>query len=282
MNHTSDNLVQLRDGEEPTTALVHPASGLSTSFRRLLPHLSGRGSVYAYENLDPGPRRLCSVAALAEHYWHQLRREDPGRLILAGWSFGGPVAVAMAALAEAEGHPVLGVAAIDSGTPQLLNTRKETILGSLAGLFELDPDSFAEERKPGTDTVEGALDSIAARLRSQSGTGCVTAADLQPFADAYFWHLDAVRQGWETVRPRSPFLLIRGRDERGWHDAPEDLGWSNVLGAVPEIAWVPGTHYSLMSPDNAPFVARVLSSLAVPRNTGRSPADGPRNTGALI
>jgi thioesterase domain-containing protein len=280
MNHKNDNLVLLREGGEPTIALVHPASGLSTSFRRLVPHLTGRNAVYAYENLDPGPPELCSIAALAEHYWYQLRRENPGRLVLAGWSFGGPVAVTMAALAEAEGHPVLGVAALDSGTPRLLNSREETVLGRLAGLFEIDPGLFPEDTARRVGTVEEALEAVVALLRDQRGTDAVDADDLRPFVDAYLWHLEAVRRGWDEVRPRAPFLLVRGRDERGWREVPEDLGWSAVLGSAPRTAWVPGTHYSLMSRDNAPFTARALSSLAA-GEAGERDAAGPWSTGAL-
>ncbi|WP_285733453.1 alpha/beta fold hydrolase [Nocardiopsis sp. ATB16-24] len=281
MNHKSDNLVLLREGDEPAIALVHPASGLSTSFRRLLPHLAGRSAVYAYENLEPGPPELCAVEALAECYWGQLRREDPGPLVLAGWSFGGPVAVAMAALAEAEGHRILGVAAIDSGTPDLLGSREETLLGRLAGLFEVDPAVFPEELARRTETVEDALETIAAWLRGERGTDAVEADDLRPFVDAYLWHLEVVRRGWDAVRPRAPFLLVRGRDEKGWHDAPEDLGWSAALGSAPRIAWVPGTHYSVMSQENAPFVARLLSSLSVSGDDGGPNATGPWSAGAL-
>lgn len=38
------NLVTLRAGTGHSFAFVHPASGLITAFRRLVPHLSGHGA----------------------------------------------------------------------------------------------------------------------------------------------------------------------------------------------------------------------------------------------
>ncbi|WP_435109852.1 alpha/beta fold hydrolase [Nocardiopsis synnemataformans] len=277
MINQSDNLVPLRGGGEPATVFLHPASGLSTAFRRLLPHLPGTGAVYAYESLEPGGPELCSINALAEHYWAQLRGEGHEQLVLVGWSFGGPVAVAMASLAEAEGHTVLGTVAIDSGTPELLSSRDESLLGKLAGLFELDPSSFPDHES--TRTVDTALAAITARLRVDRGMDTLEVDDLRPFVDTYFWHLDAAREGWDAKCPQAPFLLMRGRDEHGWKDSPEDLGWSAVLGTPPATVWLPGTHYSLMSADNVPSLAGALAPLIDPRGEAGPPTDEPSSKG---
>src|SRR5215475_525983 len=254
-----DNLLQLREGAEPTTTFVHPASGLATAFRRLVPHLGGRASVFAFENVEPGSPQHATIPAIAEDYWGQLRVGIRGPLVLAGWSFGGPVALRIAALAEAAGHQVRHVVLIDSGTPELLATRTETLVVRMAGLFELDP-ATVEAAEHVTDR-EQALELVASRLRAVHGNPGIEAADLRPFADVYDWHLRAARQPWRPRTVAAPVLLVRARDEAGWHDAPADLGWSAVLGAAPATAWTPGTHYDLMSATNAPHLADVLTPL---------------------
>lgn len=253
-----DNLVTLREGPGTAVAFIHPASGLATAFRRLVPHLGGRGGVFASENLEAGPEQRCSIGALAEDYWDQLRGHLDGAVVLAGWSFGGPVALRMAALAEAAGHDVRRVVLIDSGTPEMLATRPDTSAERVAGLFELEPAVVAHCDPAGG--LEPVLEAVAAQLRGLHG-GQVEPADLRPFVDVYLWHLRAGRRPWHPGGVATPVLLVRARDERGWAQAPDDLGWSTVLGASPELEWTPGTHYDLMSARHAPFLADLVNPL---------------------
>jgi thioesterase domain-containing protein len=250
-----ENLVPLREGRGPTIAFVHPASGLATGFRRLVPHLTEHGRVYAFESLEPGPAERCSIAALGIDYWSQLREHVHGPLVLAGWSFGGPVALRMAESAEADGVDVRHVVLIDSGTPDLLAPRAETRVRRLAGLFELDPDSIED----GED--ERALELVACQLRAVHGNDSIDIADLRPFVEVYEWHLKAMRRPWRAAAVHAPVVLIRARDEVGWHDAPADLGWSAALGGPLDTIWTPGTHYDLMSATNAPHLAELLNRL---------------------
>lgn len=254
----SDNLVPLRPGRGRTTAFIHPASGLITAFRRLVPYLPGNGNVVAFENPEPGPDASCSIDALAADYWHQLSARSTGPILLAGWSFGGIVALAMASLAEAAGHPVTCVALIDSGPPQLLRTRATGLADDLVGLFEIKTAELPPGRLPAAE--EQVLDLIAGVLRTMRGVPGITAADLQPFVDTFHWHVRAMRRPWRFVGCAAPVVLIRARDERGWRDAPEDLGWSHVLGDQPGLLWTPGTHHDLMSPEHAPHLAVLLTT----------------------
>jgi thioesterase domain-containing protein len=256
-NSVGDNLVLLREGRGPTTAFVHPASGLATAFRTLVPHLAAPGRVYAFENVEPGPTQLCTIAALGADYWKQLRDHVLAPIVLAGWSFGGPVALEIAALAEADGVGVAQVVLIDSGTPELLATRTETEVERLAGLFELDRGSIGGIRG------ERALELVAARLRVVHGNDSIDVADLRPFVEAYDWHVEAARRPWHPPTVNGPVLLVRARDEAGWQDAPADLGWSRALSRRLEPLWTPGTHYSLMSAEHAQHLANLLNGLLI-------------------
>lgn len=255
----ADNLVPLRAGAGYSLAFVHPASGLITAFRRLVPHLDGTSAVFALEN--PEPRRPpCSIGELAADYWTQLADTAPGPLVLAGWSFGGAVALDMAGAAEAAGHHVAAVVLIDAAAPHLLRSARSprpVPLGELAGLFEIGP---AELRADAALTsYEEAVDLIVATLRTARGMPHIEAADLWPFVDTYRWHTSVARRPWRPVGCRAPVILIRASDEPGWDDAPADLGWTGVLRKVPVTLWTPGTHHDLMSHEHAPRLARVLS-----------------------
>jgi thioesterase domain-containing protein len=254
----SDNLVPLRTGGGRTTVFIHPASGLITAFRRVVPHLPGNRNAVAFENPEPRPDASCSIDALAADYWHQLSAHSNGPILLAGWSFGGIVALAMASLAEAAGRPVTCVALIDSGPPQLLRERAAGLPDDLAGLFEIKPAELPPVPLP--TAQEQVLDIIADVLRRTRGIPGITAADLQPFVDTFHWHVRAMRRPWRFAGCAAPVVLIRARDERGWRDAPEDLGWSHVLGDPPRLLWTPGTHHDLMSAEHAPHLAALLST----------------------
>ena len=255
----ADNLVALRAGTGYSLAFVHPASGLITAFRRLVPHLGGTGAVFALENPEPG-RPPCSIGELAADYLAQLAGAAPGPFVLAGWSFGGAVALDMTGAAEAAGHHVAAVVLIDAAAPHLLRqarSPRSVPLADLAGLFEIGP---AELRPgPAPASYEEAVELIVARLRTTRGMPRIEAADLRPFVDTYRWHTSVARRPWRPAGCRAPVILVRASDEPGWHDAPADLGWSGVLGTAPAMAWTPGTHHDLMSREHAPRLAQVLS-----------------------
>lgn len=252
-----DNLVPLRPSSAGAVAFVHPASGLITAFQRLVPHLPGKLGVFALENCEPGGAQSQDIPSIAADYWQQLSVASSGPLLLAGWSFGGPVALTMATLAEAEGRQVTAVLLIDSGPPDLLRSRDDSLLVELAGLFEVDPAALPADTVPASE--HEALTLIAEVLRTTKGLPDIAAADLQPFVDTYRWHVHAMRQPWSFTGCSAPVVLIRARDEHGWGEVPEDLGWSETLGQPPLVSWAPGTHYSMMSHDLAPRLADQLA-----------------------
>ncbi|MGW4210338.1 thioesterase domain-containing protein [Lentzea sp. NPDC004789] len=266
-----DNLVTMRGGPGPVIAFVHSASGLVTGFRRLVPHLRRGGAVYAFASVEPGSEQS-TIATVAASYWDQLREAVNGPLVLAGWSFGGAVALRMASLAEAAGCDVRCVVLIDSGTPELLSTRTDSVVEQLAGLFELDPADLAH----GTDVadLDAALELIAARLGVLHGDEHIDVADLRPFVEVHDWHIRVARRAWRPQPVTAPVVLVRARDEKGWGDVPTDLGWSSALGHAPEIVWTPGNHHDLMSARHAPHLAGVLN-LVTAEHPGPAGTPGP-------
>lgn len=252
-----DNLVTLQQGVGPGVVFVHPGSGLATAFRRLVPHLSGAGDVYAYENPEPSGEP-CSIAELAADYWRQLSGVALGPLAFVGWSFGGAVATDLAALAEQAGQHVTCVLLLDAAAPSLLRSSTASPLIGLGGLFGIEP---SELEGVVANSEAQILEALITVLRRTRGPQPIAAADLKPFVEAYQWHQAAARRPWVPRLHRAPAYLCRARDERGWDDSPMDLGWGDACPVPPALRWVPGNHHTMMSEENAPELAQLVSSL---------------------
>lgn len=263
----TENLVHLRGGEGRTLVCVHAAGGMITGFRRVSPFLNIAGPIVAFENIEPGPESLCSIQALAYSYWQQVKPYLTCGLDLVGWSFGGPVAVEMAGLAELDGYPVGTVVLLDSASPLLLRDRLVEPLSDVANLFEVELGDLPKGADP--VGIEEALEIVVATLQvRQPG---LTVDDLRPFTEIYSWHLSALRAGGPLQVPAATKVLIRAESEPGWSDAPSDLGWTQVLGETPDIRWAPGNHYSVVSQRHAPALAAMLNRvLAASSRTGES------------
>ncbi|MFE0116825.1 alpha/beta fold hydrolase [[Kitasatospora] papulosa] len=252
------NLLLLRPGSgERSLVFLHPAGGSAGGFRRLLPHLDPTLTVAAFQAGEPGPDDRCSIPAVAEDYLEELTETIPVTgAVLAGWSFGGAVAVEMARMAEQELAPPEAVILLDSATPVVLGERPRSPSGELAALFGVDATAVS-----GAESWESALEAIADALNEASRQVPVSPDELCPFAETYQWHLKASRAPWSGLPCAARVTLIRAADERGWAGCPDDLGWSAVFGRPIEPQWTPGTHHSLTDPANASALADRINSI---------------------
>ncbi|QTD96745.1 Tyrocidine synthase 3 [Streptomyces cyanogenus] len=104
-----DVLLPLRThGTRSPLFCIHPGSGLSWCYAGLLPHLDQDIPVYALQARGlTGGKLPESVEEAAQDYLeHILRIQPEGPYYLLGWSFGGGVAHAIAALLEKQGREV--------------------------------------------------------------------------------------------------------------------------------------------------------------------------------
>ncbi|MFI0789780.1 amino acid adenylation domain-containing protein [Streptomyces lydicus] len=104
-------------GRQRPLFCIHPVSGLSWSYSRLLKHLSPEIPVYGLQargirRQEPLPE---SLDEMAEDYVQQILQLQPeGPYFLLGWSFGGLLAHAIAALLERSGKQVALLALLDT------------------------------------------------------------------------------------------------------------------------------------------------------------------------
>ncbi|MEV4461241.1 thioesterase domain-containing protein, partial [Microbispora sp. NPDC049633] len=94
-----------------------PASGISWSYAKLLPYIPAEHPVFALQDprlSNPG-EWYDSLRDMADGYVAHIRSRQPtGPYILAGWSFGGMLAHAIAGRLQDKGHDVALVAVIDA------------------------------------------------------------------------------------------------------------------------------------------------------------------------
>ncbi|NQX28851.1 hypothetical protein HQQ81_15995 [Microbacteriaceae bacterium VKM Ac-2854] len=201
----------------------------------LLPPAGGSAAVYApvarsltSRTLLPLARPIgaCSIRAAASHYRAQARERQPsGPLLLAGYSFGGSVALEAALQEEASGGDVRGVLLLDAHPPSAylaaVGAPEHHAEAYAALLPELFPD--AGDR--------GGFDGMFDNWR-------------QDHRALQRWYPDAV--------PLAPTVLLRASEPENPRvlallgvDLAARGGWASVLPELRAID-VPGTHYSML------------------------------------
>jgi thioesterase domain-containing protein len=105
------------DGVRRPLFLVHPLAGLIFPYHELALHLGPDQPVYGLQSIGMAGEAspLIQVESMAEHYLAAIRQVQPeGPYQLAGWSFGGTLALEMAQQLQKGGESVALVAIIDT------------------------------------------------------------------------------------------------------------------------------------------------------------------------
>ncbi|WP_432074135.1 amino acid adenylation domain-containing protein [Streptomyces wuyuanensis] len=144
-------LLPLRaEGDRSPLFCVHPATGLGWVYAGLLRHLEKEQPIYALQarGLDGQGGYAASIDEMAAHYLDRIREVRPhGPYQLLGWSSGGAVAHAIAALLRDQGEEVPLLAMLDTTVP---------------GPDYTDPD---------TDVMFQALRYVGLELPQEAGEG---------------------------------------------------------------------------------------------------------------
>jgi pimeloyl-ACP methyl ester carboxylesterase len=187
-----DPVVPLREsGDQPPLFLVHPIGGNVLCYRELAQHLPGDRPVHGLQaaGAEPGTEPLTSMESLASAYLEAIRRVRPaGAVHLAGWSFGGYVAVEIArqlAPAELSTVTLLDTIALGDGPRPLVDERQLAAFffrellwqsaGEIAADDELDwsGQDLGQLETPHVSIVAGQLSDalVRADTRSRAETG---------------------------------------------------------------------------------------------------------------
>ncbi len=126
-------------GERPPVWWIHPGGGLSWCYMGFAPHLPAGRPSYAVQarGLDGVTVLPRSVEEMVDDYVGTILAEQPeGPYVLAGWSFGGTLAHAIAGELERRGREVELLALLDCAPSAFFATVKEAPEAEVRGMFE--------------------------------------------------------------------------------------------------------------------------------------------------
>ncbi|MFB7211621.1 amino acid adenylation domain-containing protein [Streptomyces sp. NPDC056255] len=126
-------------GEEPPVWWFHPGGGLSWCYMGFAPHLPAGRPSYGVQarGLDGDTPLPQSIEEMVADYVAELLVVQPeGPYFLAGWSFGGTLAHAVAGELERRGHEVALLALLDCAPSTFFAASKDAPAAEVRGMFE--------------------------------------------------------------------------------------------------------------------------------------------------
>ena len=237
-------------GDGPALFCVHPGGGLAWCYSALIAHVEPGHPIHGVQarGISPEARLPDSVEAMAADYVEQIRAVQPaGPYHLVGWSFGGLVAHAMAALLQEQGEQVPLLCVLDgyprtgdaAGTP---GGRPEADAGDTAAAVAEALGVDRESAVPAEDGAAPALDG--------------------PRLDAMvrvFGNNLALAESFAPKPYRGTVLFVTAARDRG-PDLPSAAeAWGPYVDGEVEDVRLDCTHHRMLAAESARAVAELLS-----------------------
>ena len=273
-----DPVVPLRrTGSRAPIFLVHPSGGNVICYVDLAKQLDR--PVYGLQaaGTEPGAEPLRSVPDLAASYLEAIRRTQPdGPYHIAGWSFGGYVALEMARQLpedDLEKLVLLDTIALEDG-PREPIADKDLIVWFFMELlwYARGSDSTAVSFDTGSGDREELFDSV---LRQSIQAGILpehSSPQLIRRLYAVFHANYTATLAYQPAVLDRDIVLLRAREELprdvdiahrrvgSMFDSPTN-GWARWAGRRLEVVDIPGDHLTMMSQPHVGAVARALDSV---------------------
>ncbi|MFF7044060.1 amino acid adenylation domain-containing protein [Streptomyces massasporeus] len=247
-------------GERPPLFCVHASGGSAVPFFSLARSLGDDQPLYGIEAVGlHGEEAPTTVDAMARRYVEGIRAVRPdGPYLLAGWSLGGTIAVAMAGLLREQGEQVPLIVLLDCAVPPALPEpphHADILAGfvhdiaGLAGRPQDEPDAAFLASLPSDTERESAV------VRLLEFSGFVPEGMGQDLRQKISSYLDTVRAGLTSPVPAFDGFLYQCVASEG--GAAYADGWDALAGRV-ERREVPGSHYTLLQPPHADRVGAIV------------------------
>ncbi|MFF2717240.1 amino acid adenylation domain-containing protein [Streptomyces sp. NPDC058011] len=185
-----------RPGDRSPVHCVHPAGGLSWCYAGLIRHLPADVPIYGLQAQGVGEATAneplpTTLEELAAHYASRIREVQPeGPYRLLGWSTGGIIAHAIAAVLQEAGHEVELLAILDAypaeGFRGLPVPDRAEALESLLTMGGYGPDSLGDKELTTANVVE-------VLRREGSPLAALSAAKIEALGEVYLNTNDLVR-----------------------------------------------------------------------------------------
>ncbi|MDX3378615.1 amino acid adenylation domain-containing protein [Streptomyces sp. ME02-6991-2A] len=185
-----------RPGDRSPVHCVHPAGGLSWCYAGLIRHLPADVPIYGLQAQGVGEATAdeplpTTLEELAAHYASRIREVQPeGPYRLLGWSTGGIIAHAIAAVLQEAGHEVELLAILDAypaeGFRGLPVPDQAEALESLLTMGGYGPESLGDKELTTANVVE-------VLRREGSPLAALSAAKIEALGEVYLNTNDLVR-----------------------------------------------------------------------------------------
>jgi thioesterase domain-containing protein len=243
-------------GTRPPLYCLHPLGGYALCFRDLSVRLGAEQPLYGLEavGLDGQEAPLERIEDMAARYLAAVREHQPaGPYALAGWSFGGLVALEMAQQLRRQGeHSRLLI--FDTS---LAGTRADpdreaddsTVLRMLARALEalagMPREAALEVLRPMDDGDARAAYVLEQARRSRTVPPDFGMEQVRPLLRV----VEACVRAWRDYQPTphpGPITLLRTPEPPGLRPDDPSLGWGRVAGADLDTRIVPGQHHRML------------------------------------
>jgi amino acid adenylation domain-containing protein len=267
LDHVPSGLVvplAIGDGEGTPLFLIHPQGGDVCCYAALARELCTDRDVYGIEavglNTDEEP--LERLEDMVERYLAELRRVRPrGPYSLAGWSYGGNAAYAMALRLEAEGEQIEFLGAIDArvfgrdGVEQWYQDKSEAERYRIGA--ELGADGVADLDEQDFFDVLLRDAHAKGRLAPRADSGTIRRMMRVFTANGY-----AAEKYQNTARVRADIYLFRatGRHETLPNPMVDPAGWQDRTEGRLHLTELEGNHHDVVYPPRAAETARHLTA----------------------
>jgi amino acid adenylation domain-containing protein len=264
-------------GSAPPLFLVHPAGGNVLCYLALAQQLGQDQPVYAFqaEGLEGGQVPGGSVTDMARTYLAAMKAVQPhGPYQLAGWSFGGLVAVEMAAQLQAQHEAVRFVGLLDAIAPPLIRELTPTPDDDV----QFFADYFAESNVTldlahlRSLAPQAQLDEVVAQGRRLGVFPADVAVEhTRRLVQIYRNNMAAAVRHHPPLRPIH--LTLFAASERRPEDPtlPTDHGWQACTTGAVDVVAVPGQHHTMVTLPHVEVLAQRLKRALVAARTPSRP-----------
>ncbi len=257
---------------DPPLFLIHGADGSVLFYREFANRLKTGRRIYAIESpflQDMNYAMPETVEELAATYTDQILKIQPSSpFLLAGYSFGGVVAVEIANQLKQRNMEVEMTLLYDVPNPETL--KHESAVERLKSFWNQQESSSALSKSVGFTKRLGRAVRDRATVKVENRLAQRRSRDDQAGG---FWrhkkcreHNMLIEESYRPNRIGTPLRLVVATGNGSKFGTEQTLGWSKVAGDL-EFIEVPGSHLELF---NAPYVEHMVAATEQFLGTGRN------------
>jgi len=260
-------LITIRQGDDaaPPLFLVHPQGGGVLCYFHLARELGAEHTVHGLQAVgyDTDEEPLDTIEAMADRYVAAIRPAAAlGPICLAGWSFGGTVAVEMARRLEADGHRVGFLGLIDAHPPGSLAEPGDE--NGLPRPLEVAARWLGLEA--GGDDEAGWTDLLRRARELDLLPAGATVETIRRKARVMVAGLAAAAAYRCRAAVQTDICLFRaGETAAGGLPLADPDAWRRYTAGRVHLVSLPGTHHSLLRPPHVAALAGALREAMIGR-----------------